>query len=488
MRPPLLACLCLALLSMPLRVKASEMLSEVAQYGITWTFDKPYPAGQFITGDWWVVGPVKVVKVDPAPGPLPRGEASTGVVKSKYGATSMVEDDRMRNGSMIVLKSDGSQGYDSRLKNFDPAMGVKYPVDLPVNQSLISTISNEVFPAEVMHSALMWTKEKQNNLALETAAVLTCLDKEPPADAFRPAFAGTDKILYRWESIKWDLLPNLAPAGTVPDYPQFARYFERPWLDHVPSWIFQNMGPRLNQMNYGREYSRVTGMASLMLMLDTPKEKKEPLMRGFIQFGIDLAGVSKTGRLWTADGGHFNGRKWPILFAGMMLGDEKMQALATDGDFSEDRQTYYGKGWFGQTSLYQIGTFSGGQPPYEDKPPKEWGPNEKRQEAYRSSTVSGGWPGTALAVQLMKAKALWNHDAFFDYNDRWMRQDDPFASARGDSPRPSQEGKSQDEFVDAMWAAYRSKVPDQPGGKEQKRWEWNSDGKTGKYVSNPKVE
>ncbi|NJL71890.1 MAG: hypothetical protein HC888_09930, partial [Candidatus Competibacteraceae bacterium] len=50
-------------------IEASEVQS-ISQYGITWTFDKEYPTGQFITGDPWVVGPVTVVSVSPEPGPV----------------------------------------------------------------------------------------------------------------------------------------------------------------------------------------------------------------------------------------------------------------------------------------------------------------------------------------------------------------------------------------------------------------------------------
>jgi hypothetical protein len=32
----------------------------VSQYGITWTFEKPARVGQFVNGDWYVVGPVTV--------------------------------------------------------------------------------------------------------------------------------------------------------------------------------------------------------------------------------------------------------------------------------------------------------------------------------------------------------------------------------------------------------------------------------------------
>jgi hypothetical protein len=246
------------------------------------------------------------------------------------------------------------------------------------------------------------------------------------------------------------------------------------------------MGPRQNQVNYGREYSRIGGTIGLMLMLDVPREQKEPLLRGFLQLGIDAAGLSRAGRVWTADGGHWNGRKWPILFAGILLGDDEMLELVHEGDFSEDRQTYYGKGWFGQNALYQISLHTAPQPPYEEKPPSEWGPAEKRQESYRAPTVSAGWVGTALAVQLMKSKAAWNHDAFFDYTDRWMRQDDPFAAARGDFPRPASEGKSHDAFVDTMWAMYRSKVPDQAEAGSPKKWVWDGNSREGRYVPNPK--
>jgi len=67
----------------------------------------------------------------------------------------------------------------------------------------------------------------------------------------------------------------------------------------------------------------------------------------------------------------------------------------------------------------------------------------------------------------MKAKALWNHDAFFDYYDRWM---DPRNAAKPKTyPRWGQTG---DPFTDEMWAAYRKSVPDQPGGTRNLKWVW----------------
>jgi len=44
----------------------SAPVSSITQEGITWTFDKPYETGQFANqNDWWVIGPVTIVKISP---------------------------------------------------------------------------------------------------------------------------------------------------------------------------------------------------------------------------------------------------------------------------------------------------------------------------------------------------------------------------------------------------------------------------------------
>src|ERR1700761_8396860 len=106
--------------------------SEVSQYGITWKFDHPVKSGQFVNGDWWIIGPVTVVSVDPKPtqGPLD-GEvtfraAAKDLVKDIKGPMNFIigfvppqlitneTDNRMRNGSMVITKFGPNQGYDSR--------------------------------------------------------------------------------------------------------------------------------------------------------------------------------------------------------------------------------------------------------------------------------------------------------------------------------------------------------------------------------------
>src|ERR1039457_5340838 len=49
------------------QLDALPLKESVSEYGITWTFEKPAPVGQFINGDFYVVGPATVAKIDPAP-------------------------------------------------------------------------------------------------------------------------------------------------------------------------------------------------------------------------------------------------------------------------------------------------------------------------------------------------------------------------------------------------------------------------------------
>ena len=330
----------------------------------------------------------------------------------------------------------------------------------------------------------MWDAEKKSEVVLKTAAVLTCLQEAPPADAFRPPYAGTDKPIFLARNVQWQRLPALKPAGETPSWQEFERYFQRPWIDHLMSWEQQQLVPNENGPNYGREHARIVSIASLMVLLDVPKEKKEKLTIGLIQRGIDLYGLAMAGGYWNEGGGHSSGRKWPILFASLMLNNPKLNELPETAFFQEDTQTYYGKGWFGQTALYWMIQHHGRRDRYEEKHPSQWQQWDKTTESYRVCCNAAAWVGTALAARYMKAIKAWNHDAHFDYVDRWMREDDPYKEARGSYPRPRAETTTFDPFVTAMWRAHRSAAPEQEMAGNHRMWVWQ--GNKGVWISNPK--
>ena len=216
-------------------------------------------------------------------------------------------------------------------------------------------------------------------------------------------------------------------------------------------------------------------MSTLLLLLDFPREQKEKLLLGTVQRGIDLWGILQAGYPgWQAHGGHGSGRKWPIIFAGIMLGDEAMQhpnRTFPEAYFGEAMQPIVSEGWTGAAALYggHVGAdgekVEKGWGAYEHLPPSEW--PGLLGESYRRCCTSIAWVGQALAARLMHAQGMWDHDAFFDYVDRWMTEDDAEAlraikeNAGADfSADWARQGQAWDPFVEEMWARYRPECGD----------------------------
>jgi hypothetical protein len=414
-----------------------EQAGSVEQYAVTWTLDKPCTVGRFVTGDWWVVGPVTVRSVEPAPEPG-------------------------RNGSVVNPAAGRTQGYDDRIAGFDAAVRASFPLDLKPGQSLVSTHSLAAIGDRTPDTV----PGQYARGPLRTAVVLTCLENAPPADAFRPPFVGADKPRFTLSQVRRDLLPRLARPAALPDREFLERNLQRIWLDHLADWVGRNMHPLENMPDYGRELTAITSQTGLLLLVDDPKGENETLLARFVQLGIDLGAMARSyDKLWPANGGHCSGRKWPILFAGLMLDDPGMAGVKAL--FAEDDQTYYGEGWRGQKVLWQI--HPGLR--HEHLPPQEWkGPSFKganngdKSEGYRR--LNGPtWVGQALAARLMGARRNWNHDAFFDYVDRWWKEE--VEAAGGDSKKAA--AAAGGPFVQAMWQTHRGKADEIGAACEAKR-------------------
>jgi hypothetical protein len=425
-----------------------QFREKISQYGITWTFDKQVSVGRFVNGDYFVVGDVTVNSVSPKP-------------------------ENGRNGSVLNLPiHPGKSGFDVRVRQgrYDPGLRASLPIHMKPGDSLVSTISvekMEELPAPLRPSDKAISP-------VRTVAVLTSLAKAVPPDAFRPSYCDREQEIYLARNLRWERLLKLAsveggleqgPWKITPE--DWADRFQRPWLDVC---FFGFDAPIDYMPNYGREVGRAVGIASLVLLLDFPKERKERLLINFVQYGIDLWGIVRAGhRGWPALGGHGSGRKWPIIFAGMMLGDADMQSpnkKYPDLKFGEDMQTMYDQGWTGAKVVYAGHAGKNGRidkvgwGAYEDFPPSKW--VNETGEGYRRCCTSVAWVGQALAARLMKAEKIWGHDAFFGYADRWMTEDDTQAmqeikKAKGwdYSAKWARQGQAWDPFVNNMWKKYR---------------------------------
>lgn len=418
--------------------------------GITWRFSEDVRIGTFVNGHYYVVGPVTVSSITPEP-------------------------ENGRNGSVLNIPVDpGISSFDDRVSSnrFREELRVYPPVSLQPGDALISSIS-----VETMDSEPSWLREQDAaGSPVKSVSVLTCLAEPVATDAFRPSYCDRTQKIYYADSLKRTLLPDFEKVDDTPDISVFAEHFERPWLE---TCFFHFDAATDYQVQYGREAGRAVGIATLLLMCDFAAEEKEPLLINFIQYGIDLWGIVTAGyKGWPAHGGHGSGRKWPIVFSGMLLGDTAMaspEKTFPEIRFGEDMQTMYGECWTGADVVYagHQGVIDGkavsstpGWGPYEHNHPSEWADSNQIGEDYRRCCTSLAWVGEALAAMLLNAKKQWNHDAFFDYVDRWMEEDDSAAVAiimqeRGwdYSAGWARQKQCWDTFVENFWAAYRSAAP-----------------------------
>jgi hypothetical protein len=450
------------------------LLPSVSEYGITWTFAEPVRAGRFVNGDWYVVGPATVTAIDPKP--------LYGSQVPKFQLDHMdkerPEAQRVRNGFMINPPAAMRVAYDSGVRNwFDPSLIQKLPAKLQPGDSLVSTIS---MPKGLKLKAPLWHNIERgvdDSSPIRTAAVLTCLAEPQPADAFRPAFCDRRQKIYFSRNLKRELLPSVAAAKDTPSLARFVRFTRRPW---VGTGFFGFEGPAENMPQYGRDYGRVAGISALLLCTDLKPAQKEPLLVNYVQVGIDLGGMIRAGHPgWTGFGGHGSGRKLPIVFAGLLLDDPVLANINKSfpkASFGEDEQTAYGNCWTGAKVVFAghsaIDEATGAARsrgnnwgPYEHTPPAQWKDGQNTSESYRRCCTSVAWVAQALVLRLMHAEKAWNHDAFLDYCDRWMYENDAAfvktmkeATGKDYSPEWARQGQTWEPYVNELWFKYRPTV------------------------------
>jgi hypothetical protein len=464
------------------------MKTTVSQYGMTWTFAKPARVGQFINGDFYVVGPATITEISPRP--LYGAEVPAGQIDANDKQTP--EKNRVRNGFMLNPPAEQRVAYDSGVRNFfDPSLIQKLPVSLKPGDSLVSTISMPVgLSLDVWLTKATERRGEDDYSPIKDAAVLTCVAEPQPADAFRPAFCDRTQKIYLARNLKRERLPAVVAPADMPKLDQYIRYTQRPWVN---TCYFGFEEPAENMPSYGREVGRVVGHTALLLCSNFTPEEKEPLLDHFVQVGIDLGGIIRAGHSgWPCWGGHGTGRKLPIVFAGLLLGDEQLANINKSfpkASFGEDEQTAYGDCWTGAKVLFTghsgIDEATGiGRDyvresrtwgPYEHTQPSTWGPDQTTSENYRRSSTTHGWVAQALAIHLLRAEEAWNHDAFLDYVDRWMYEKDaPFVQVLKTAGHNydedwCQQGACWEKFVNEMWAQYRAGpgMPPTDGWKQQ---------------------
>lgn len=422
-------------------ITGTQELSEITQYGVTWTFADKETVGQFVTGDFWVLddGDVKVISVSPSP--------TEG-----------------RNGSILNPVSGGMHPFDDRVRAYYNAdLAAEFPLMLEGGDALVSTIS-------LGDETTNWAEDAiDSKVKVRTAAVLTVLNDIPPSDAFRPSYMDRNQTIYSQSDINYSNIPSLSSTDITysHDLSYYERGLERPWILFVNEWPSRDAHPHQNMNGYHKNTGEFLSEASMMILMDIPD--KNTLIDRYIQCGIDYYYSGITGE---GDGSYYVA---PVLITGHFLDNDAMKnafvdgyILATPRDypdfyFYEDRndntvssivpagETYAGHCvFFRNSTLINRG--------YEHLDPSEWDLTAdgvtiaEKDEVYRSGIDTHQHVGMVLAAAILGLKTEWNHDATFVMMSRWMNcanTSDEEAMGAG-----SAENSSNSEFIDAMFSIH----------------------------------
>jgi hypothetical protein len=273
---------------------------------------------------------------------------------------------------------------------------------------------------------------------------------------------------------------------------------------HVMADTGENVRPINNCPGYYSDCQTIESEAALLLCIDPNAStyfgqaggSKTDLLNNFIQYGIDVYYTIQTNPNPASRGDRCLS-KWPCVFAGLLLGQPQFYANINYRNpvygyeyFKTEACTYAGTPWTNATyrpqaynnALFQMDPTDGSNPTlmrYEHLDPFTvgWcavsigGASAWRAEAYRRSTHSFIWVGTALAARRMNAMTVWGHAPFFDYCDRWMGESESsWFSALNALGSQAPNGPCSDgqwsllysqgqlpgmQFVRDMWALYR---------------------------------
>jgi hypothetical protein len=464
------------------RAESRGPTSSITQWGITWTFTEAREHGTYANGDFWVLGPVAITRIEP-------------------------DFDGTRHGWEVNPQFAGPQALDTRPGSYEAARMPALPYVAQPGQSILKVIGN---PAGGGPTAL--------TEIIRTAAVLTVVDAIPAGGGsglFRPPYVGTSKEAYEVASLHTELLPCLEPVN-MPTLDWVKTAFERVQLDHKGGALGRYLHPVENIPDYGADIGRRNADGALRLMHSDAVSAKMAALIGYVQYGIDLYHMMLLGHTWPDGGGHRPGQKLPLTFAAVMLDDAGMkQAIADAAIFHEDELFYRsprdGRVLYGSDEGYAFSllerrywevvvTFVAGSPSgyksYRD-PYGYIDGGYNPGDGYQYCCTSQPWKGSAIALRLLpQLKPVWRSTEILEYADRWVNfgawaQPDPCAPPEatmanfgitfgpdghggciadpnpgdGIGRFPARHGQEKDgggrysRYQAAMWDAYRAVTP-----------------------------
>lgn len=357
----------------------------VTQHNITWYFDHEYEVGRFVNGEYFVIGPVTIIRIEP--------DFESG-----------------QNGWEVNPTVKASQGFSVDGPGYNVNEMPRLPYVASYDQSIVKVIGGISGESHILE-----------------AEVLTVLMKKPPSGSFRPPYIGIAKPLYNISELRTDLLPSLPPVGdNVPTLQSIVDKFSLGLrMDHHLNYP-RAFRPGNVMKDYQPKNTEDINNALLRLMLDDPIENKMPALIQFTQACIDR-GYAVLNGYSRLDGGHNPNHRIMAGFAAAMLDITAIATkLKTNDDMHEDYYFIVGKN--GQTlwgennsteSNYWNFIMTGNGSKSSSDPYGYIDGNASYQRI-----VSQSWKGEVLATLLMPSLSVsWNPNNWphtLDYVDRWV--------------------------------------------------------------------
>ncbi|MCC6360640.1 MAG: hypothetical protein IT450_18020 [Phycisphaerales bacterium] len=432
----------------------------VAELGISRTLDSAAPIGQFICGEPYTVGANTITAKTPAP----EGADAT----ARHG--DCVNPTMAR--AVAVAALIGSP-FDGRAQAYEADERASFPLAISPGDSIISTESSETtfdptdsgdYPADATVYPVYYSQGSTTGAVrpIKSLSILTCLAEAPSRPTFRPPATGSSKPLFTRANLSLDFILNLnleLPAGaTAPTYNDLMRVLQYPHLATGNQHTTYDWSGWVNtQCVYSREFRLAYYDALLLCCLDVLSEtQKRRMLERIVQQGIDHNYASLIDEeLYAPNGGHQDGHKGIILFTRKALGktahpdwDLTGRTFAEDehygyaSDFSRTVQT---SSWSASAHAYAtdvifgVGGLDGPSMLRETYDPDDWhlAPFNaapwtsnrpwNRHEGYgrlNAQTVCG----QAIFERITDLVAEHDCQAFFDFADRWMYDDDDAAT------------------------------------------------------------
>jgi len=279
--------------------------NQIVHRGVTFQFDSSVEFGQYVNGDYYVVGPVTVTNMLPA-----------------WSGND--------NGWQINAPYYGFQGLDSDVNGYDAALRVAMPFTIATNACIVKAIANT----------------NQTLPAIKTIAILTVVTSAPPAGGsvtFRPPYSGTtNRPHYTVSDLQTNLLPAYLRSGLTnsPTLAETVDDYDNGVLFEFHTYDARRFRPLDTLADYQPENGPLYSDGILNLFLDDTWAQKSNAVVLVCQAALDRAFVVHQGYQQPGTGHNPMHRTIAAFGATMFNITPILSYLGTNDGFHEDEFLY----------------------------------------------------------------------------------------------------------------------------------------------------